>query len=168
MVGPTTLDDLNYPKLMQCVKGSTQFFIRFFKDEQKGSPSRTDVVVKDENGGTITVKTDECPDEDFRGYVFLLGVFLSPTLGSLCNRIYNFMKICQFFATVLVSYMIFHLSRHIEIRFNSISEAEKCVETLKSFREGLTAKRITYEYTKGKNDYLMRFSHSLPVYVLHV
>ena len=68
MIGPTTLEDLNYPKLMQCVKGSTQFFIRFFKDEQKGHTINGDEVsVKSDGGGTVTVKTEHCIDDDFRG-----------------------------------------------------------------------------------------------------
>ena len=31
IVGPTTLEDLVIPKLMESIRGSMQFFIRFFK-----------------------------------------------------------------------------------------------------------------------------------------
>jgi len=95
MIGPTAIDDLSTPKLMQCIRGSTQFFIRFFKDDHKAAHT--------EANGETPVKIEKS-DEDFKG--------------------------------------------HIEIRFNSVQEAEECVEALKNVREGLSARRITYEYTK--------------------
>jgi len=89
MIGPTTLADLACKDLMDRIKVSTQFFIRFFKEPN------------DQTNGS----------EPYKG--------------------------------------------HIEIRFDSIADADKCVSALvksKKLRKGLSVKRITPEYVQD-NEY---------------
>lgn len=84
MVGPTTLADLASKKLMDAIKLSTQFFIRFFNQQN------------DQTNGS----------EPYKG--------------------------------------------HIEIRFDTVAEADKCVASLQKLRKGISVKRITPEYVNDQ------------------